>query len=130
MIQPPANAVTTETDLGTYWFDESGILISISKPPKRTVANCEANFAAIRQFSGGKKVPLMVYICKSPVPDKETRKVVAEGLPGVYTAMAMISKSGLGTVIMNFLFKLNPPSIPMKTFANETDARKWLRQYL
>jgi hypothetical protein len=44
--------------------------------------------------------------------------------------MAMVSKSGLGEIIMNIIFKLKPSTIPMKTFSNEAEAKKWLKQYL
>ncbi|MEP6747418.1 MAG: hypothetical protein ABJB86_06815 [Bacteroidota bacterium] len=44
----------------------------------------------MKQITGGKKVPLLIYLCNSPVPDKETRKFSAEQLPNIYAAMAMI----------------------------------------
>jgi hypothetical protein len=31
---------------------------------------------------------------------------------------------------MNLLFALRTPPIPMKTFTNDEDAKKWLKQYL
>jgi hypothetical protein len=63
------------------------------------------------------------------MPDKETRKFSAEQLPNVYTAMAMISKGGLGQFIMNLLFKFKAPTIPMKTFSDEKEAVEWAKQY-
>ncbi len=80
--------------------------------------------------TGGKKVPLLIYLSNSPVPDKETRKFSAEQLPHVYKAMAMVSKPGLAKFIMNILFKLKAPPIPMKSFADGSEAVEWLRQYL
>jgi len=41
----------------------------------------------------------------------------------------MVSKPGLSSFIMNFLFKFKAPPIPMKNFTNEDAAREWLRQY-
>jgi len=64
------------------------------------------------------------------MPDKETRKFVANELPNVYTAMAMVSKQRLAKFIMNVLFKLNEPPIPMKNFTNDEEAKEWLKQYL
>ncbi|HET6992984.1 MAG TPA: hypothetical protein VFJ43_16750 [Bacteroidia bacterium] len=43
--------------------------------------------------------------------------------------MAMVSGSALGKLIMNLIFGLQKPSIPMKTFSNEKDAINWLKQY-
>ena len=64
------------------------------------------------------------------MPDKETRKFVAKELPNVYTAMAMVSKPGLAKFIMNILFRLKPPPIPMKSFSDDKKAKEWLKQYL
>jgi hypothetical protein len=69
-------------------------------------------------------------LSNSPVPDKETRKFSAEQLPNVYTAMAMVSKGGLAQFIMNILFKFKQPPIPMKSFADDKEAKEWLKQFL
>ncbi|MDB5051571.1 MAG: hypothetical protein JWO30_4642 [Fibrobacteres bacterium] len=124
------NPKTFESDIGTYWFDEHGILISKSKKTKRNLQNIKQNIALIKQIAAGKLPCLIVHLCYSPKPDKETLDYVAKELPNVYTAMAMVSKSGVAKLIMSILFKFKPPSIPMKVFRNEEDARKWIRQYL
>src|SRR2546423_14571074 len=112
-----------EGEIATYWFDD-GILVSISKSPRRTVENITNNIALVKRITNNKKVPLLIYLSKSPIPDKETRKFVTEQLPNVYTAMAMVSKPGLARFIMNFLFKLKPPSIPMKNFTDDKEAKE------
>ena len=109
---------------------EDGILYSYSKNPKRTVKNISENIALVRSITGNKKVPLLIYLSDSPVPDKETRRFSTEQLPDVYTAMAMVSKPGLSRLIMNILFRFKPPPIPMKSFTNDKDALEWLKQYV
>ena len=126
---PPTNHPTFEGEIATYWM-EDGILISLSKSPKRTVKNITENAALVKRITGNKKVPLLIYLTKSPIPDKETRNYVNKILPEVYTAMAMISKPGLAKFIMNFLFSLKPPPIPMKNFSDEEEAKEWLKRYL
>jgi hypothetical protein len=125
----PTDRPVFEGEIADYWMDD-GILISLSKNPKRTVANITGNIALVKRITGNKKVPLLIYLSNSPVPDGETRKFVNKVLPEVYTAMAMISKPGLASFIMNFLFSLKTPPIPMKNFTDETEAKKWLVQYL
>ena len=75
-------------------------------------------------------MPLLIHLVNSPMPDKATRDFSAAQLPNVYTAMAMVSKPGLATLIMNLLFKLKPPPIPMKNFSNENEAKEWLKQFI
>jgi hypothetical protein len=125
----PTDRQTFEGEIATYWFDD-GILVSLSKSPKRTVENIKGNVELVKQITNNKKAPLLIYLKNSPVPDKETRKFAAEQLPAIYTAMAMVSKPGLATFIMTILFKLKPPPIPMKNFTDDKAAKEWLRQYL
>jgi len=125
----PADKEIFEGEISDYYM-EDGILVSLSKSPRRTVENIKGNIALVKQITGNKKIPLLIYLSSSPIPDKETRKYVNEQLPHVYSAMAMISKPGLSKFIMNFLFRLKPPPIPMKNFTDETEAKEWLKQYL
>jgi len=127
---PPDGITLIKGEIADYYYSPEGILYSYSKPVKRTVENISNNIALVKKITGGKKVPLIIYLTNSPMPDKETRKFSAEQLPNVYAAMAMISKGGLGKFIMDLLFKFKPPTIPMKTFAVEKDAVEWLKQFL
>ena len=126
----PTDRPTYEGEIATYCVDDDGILVSVSKPPRRTVANITANVALVKRITVGKPVPLLIYLSPSPVPDKETRAFSAEQLPNIYTAMAMISDAGLSTLIMNLLFRFQPPPIPMRNFNNAQAAKHWLKQYV
>ena len=116
-------------EIADYKFHE-GILYSYSKSPKRTIKNITDNIALVKQITNGKKVPLLINISNSPVPDKATRQFSTEQLPNVYKAIAMVSKPGLAQLIMNILFKFKPPPIPMKSFSNDKDAKAWLQQFI
>jgi SpoIIAA-like len=117
-------------EIADYYFDSDGILYSYSKSIKRTVQNISDNIALVKSITNHQKVPLLIYLCDSPVPDKATRHFSTEQLPNVYKAMAMVSKPGLSKLIMNLLFKLKTPPIPMKSFSDDKEAREWLMQYL
>ena len=82
-------------EIADYKYDKDGILYSYSKSPRRTVKLIADNIALVKKITGGKKPPLLIYLCDSPVPDKETRRYSTEQLPHVYAAMAMVSKPGL-----------------------------------
>ena len=129
MITKPTDRQTFEGEIATYWFDE-GILVSLSKSPQRTVENIKSNVKLVKEITNNKPVPLLIYLSNSPVPDKETRKYSTEQLPVIYTAMAMVSKPGLAKFIMNILFALKKPPIPIKSFTDDKKAKEWLRSYL
>ncbi len=115
-------------EIADYYF-ENGILVSLSKPVKRTVENITANRELVKSMTNNTPMPLLIFLCDSPIPDKATRQFSTEVLPEIYSAMGMVSKPGLAKFIMNILFALKPPPIPMKTFTNEIEARKWLKSF-
>ncbi len=116
-------------EIADYRFYE-GILYSYSKDPKRSIENISRNIALVKQITGNKKIPLLIYLSNSPVPDKATRQFSTEQLPEVYTAMAMVSKPGLAQLIMKILFKFKAPPIPMRSFSNDMEAKEWLQQFV
>lgn len=128
-MEIPTDRPTYEGEIATYWF-EDGILVSLSKSILRTVENIRGNVELVKKITGDKRVPLLIYLKNSPMPDKETRQYSTEKLPEIYSAMAMVSKPGLAQFIMKLLFALKPPPIPMKNFTNDKDAKEWLKQYL
>ncbi len=129
MVEIPTDRQIFEGEIATYWMD-NGILVSLSKSTLRTVTNIRENGELVMRITDNKKVPLLIYLKNSSVPDKETQKFSREQLPKIYTAMAMISEPGLARFIMNLLFKLQPPPIPMKNFTDAKEAKEWLKQYL
>ena len=129
MIPIPTDRPIFDGDIATYWLNDDGILVSRSKSIKRTVDNITANVVLVKQITNNTPVPLLIYLSSSPVPDKETRRFSTAQLPHIYTAMAMIAEPGLVRLIMNLLFKLQPPPIPMKHFTDEHQAIAWLKHY-
>lgn len=126
MIKLPANIQLIKGEIADYWYAPDGILYSYSKAPERTVKNITENITLVKSITNNKIVPLLIYLSDSPVPDKATRKFAAEQLPNVYSAMAMVSGPGLSKFIMNILFRLKPPGIPMKSFTDDNEAKEWL----
>lgn len=129
-LQIPTDRHTWESEIATYWFDDNGILVSLSKSVLRTVENISSNVAVVRSITNNNPVPLLIYLANSPIPNKQTRKFSTEQLSSIYSAMAMVCKPGLSKFIMNILFGLNPPPIPMKSFTDDNAAREWLKQFI
>jgi hypothetical protein len=57
MIRKPTDREIVEGDIASYWFD-NGILVSLSKNPKRTVESIKANVNLVKKITGNKRVPL------------------------------------------------------------------------
>ncbi|CAM3826306.1 STAS/SEC14 domain-containing protein [Aquirufa nivalisilvae] len=128
MVTLPTHKKIVSGKIADYWI-EDGILFSLSKPMKRTVENISENVALVKEFTQNIKMPLLIYLSNSPVPDKATRVYSKEQLPHIYSAMAMVSEPGLAQLIMKMVFQFQRPPIPMKSFNNDQDAIKWLQQF-
>lgn len=115
-----------EGEIANYRLDESGILYSYSKSVLRTVPLMQKNRELVKSIAGDKPVPLLIFLKNSPMPDKATRDYSKSRLPEIYSAMAMVSKPGLSTLIMKLLFAFQKPPIPMKSFTDEETAKAWL----
>ena len=129
-MNAPGNIDLIKGEIADYYYSPEGILYSYSKSTRRTVKTISDNIVLVKQITGGKKVPLLIYLTNSQMPDKETRKFSAEQLPNAYTAMAMVSKGGLAQFIMSLLFKFKQPPIPMKSFSSDEEAKEWLKQFV
>jgi hypothetical protein len=81
-MKMPKGKEIYESEIATYRF-EDGILFSVSKNTRRTFANITTNLALVKRIMNNRKVPLLMYLSNSPVPDKETRKLSAKQLPHV-----------------------------------------------
>jgi len=55
-MTPPKDKEIFEGEIATYWLDDDGILISLSKSLRRTVANIRANIALVRHVTSNKIV--------------------------------------------------------------------------
>ncbi len=57
----PTDRETFEGEIATYWLDD-GILVSLSKNPKRTIENIKANVELVKRITENKPVPLLIYL--------------------------------------------------------------------
>jgi hypothetical protein len=130
MVAIPTDRPVYEGEIATYWFEDDGILVSLSKSTARTVEIIKNNVALVKRITNDTPAPLLIYLARSPVPDKATRELSAQQVPVIYRAMAVVSEPGLSRLVMRLVSALQPPPIPTKSFTNADAARAWLRQYV
>ncbi len=128
-MKTPIDKQLFKSEIATYWW-EGEILYSVSNKVLRTKENVKANFEMVQEITHQKPVCLLTFVSNSGKPDKATQEYVREVLPRAYKAMAMVSSSGVGKIIMNVLFKFIASPIPMKSFSDEEKAEVWLKKYL
>ncbi len=115
-----------ESELATYWRIDADTIYAASKPTNRTVETIASNVALVKSLNNNKPVKLIISIAKSAVPDKPTRELAAKELPLTYAAMAMIAPNKLTGFIINLIYGMKKPPIPMKTFSDFEAAQRWI----
>ena len=128
-MEIPKDRPLFKSEIATYWWGDDHILYSVSNQVLRNKSNVKANFEMVQQITQNKAVCLLTYVSNSGRPDKETQEYVREILPKAYLAMAMVSSSGVGKIIMNVLFKFIASPIPMRSFRTEKEALNWLKNF-
>lgn len=130
-MEIPTNVEVLEWPSSTTWFDETGILCSISKKgAPQTVEEAEKILEEFKKWIGDRKVCFLVDVTDATESTKEMRDYAANEFPKFIKAMAMISKSVLGRMLANLFFSVKAQPYPVKMFNSEAEARAWLQQYL
>jgi len=127
----PENSEVFEFPTSTMWFDENGILCSIAKKvPQQTVEEAKKTMDEFRKITGGKKVCLLSDSTDSAPVNKEMRDYLADVIPEIAIAIAVISRSAMGKMVANLFFSIKKQPYPVKIFTDEAEAKEWLKQYL
>lgn len=130
-MEIPKNVKVFDFPTSTLWFDEYGILCSVSKKgPEQTMEESKKWMEEYYKIFGTEKQCMLVDITNATPTSKEARDYASEELPKIVKAIAMISNSAMGRMLTNLFFGLKPPPYPAKMFSNEQEAKEWLKSYL
>jgi hypothetical protein len=127
----PVNIPVKHERTSVSWFDELGILCVVGKKGEpQTLEEAKKSTTEFKKEHAGKTFCLLLDITNSTPSPKEVRDYSSKELESLTKAMALISRSAVGRMVANLFFGLKPPSYPAKMFADETEAKAWLKQYL
>jgi hypothetical protein len=130
-MKPPKNRTVYETATSTYWFDENGILCSISKKAApQTLQEAKKSVEDFKKQIKDRKVCILIDVTYTTESSREVRDYVAEEFPKFVKAIAMVSKSALGKMLANLFFNIKKQPYPTKMFNDETEAKNWLLKYI
>jgi len=102
-----AESITTRT--AQISLREDGLIQTVLNLPKgrESLADAQANIAAVTRLSPEKRRPLLVS-----------------------SARALLIESLVGQVIANFFISLNKPTVPTRLFTSEVEAVAWLKTFI
>jgi hypothetical protein len=130
MMTIPENEILYQHPMATFWFDNLGILHSVSKTGPRTMDLMDDYIGFVNTITKGQKVCILTDISKASPMDKATREYTAGQLLKVYKAMGIISDSPMGIAIGNIYLQLEDQPFPSRIFLTEKDAYDWLKGFL
>lgn len=132
MLKIPPNARNLrEWPNSTTWFDEDGILYSLSKKgPAPSMEETRKTMEEFQRQIGDTKICMLIDVTNTAPSTKERREYAATELPKIVKAVAMVSDSPLGTMLANLFFTVKTLPYPTKMFRSEEEAREWLKNYL
>ena len=131
MLNITTNVKVKEWDTSTTWFDEEGILYSVSKKgTQQSLEETKKRFEEFKALIGNNKICMLIDVTNTSESSREIRNYAAEELPKIVKAIAIVSTSSVGKKLANLFFTLKTQPYPTKMFNNETEAKKWLQQFL
>ena len=124
MIPPPDAELAPS---GPVWLSEDGIVITIGKSESQDTDIARENMLYTKKVTGGKPRPLLVDITKVRSMSKGAREeYVKQQEELIITAVALLTRSGVGKMIGNIFISLNKPNVPVKLFTDPGKAYEWL----
>ncbi len=130
-MEIPQNMKVYDTPTSSFWFDEDGILYSLSKKsPPQSLEETVKLMNDFREIIGSKKICMLIDVTNTTETTREVREYAALEFPKFVKAIAMISGSALGGMLANLFFSLKSQPYPTKMFKDEEEAKQWLKQYL
>ena len=121
----------TKTRYNEIWIDEEGFLILKPLPEtEMDLDELKACFKAYDELGIGPHNKVLELIdARDFSITPEARAYAATMGPDYFIAAAIISDSLAVRLVMNFFNAFYKPTVPLKMFATEKAARKWLRTF-
>ena len=111
------------------WLREDGIVQIFVKPGAvYTLTEAKKTLAGIDQVSNGKLRPVLVDFRNIKTMERSARQELAACKR--VTSAAILINSTLSQLIGNALITFSKPTLPARIFNSETEATKWLKDFL
>ena len=129
-MNPPEGKELFECSLCSLWFNDDGILCCVAKDVPNNLTNTKELVALVDKLTENKEVCILADATLVHPFDKETRDYALFQLTRSYKAMAFLSNSMVGSMVVNIFLSAQSPSAPVRSFDKEAKALEWLRSFL
>ncbi|MBL4735581.1 MAG: hypothetical protein JKY18_09645 [Flavobacteriales bacterium] len=109
--------------------DDGIISVHVKDDVDIVLEDSRETFEVVKRLAGGKKKPVLVLTGSGGTITNEVRKFSASKEAGEPTlAEAIVAKSLVHKLVVNFLIRFANMGRPMKLFTNEREAVLWLNE--
>jgi hypothetical protein len=126
-MTPSVDVITIDTPLAVCWL-EGGIFCVRAKETYRSAEKVSVHYQIV---SGILKVkmPWLVDLTICQHFDIATKAIIHAELPGVCSALAILTLTPCSRMVANYFKKVEATRIPLKQFESEPEARRWLMNF-
>ncbi|MFT7343892.1 MAG: hypothetical protein ACI9XP_000469 [Lentimonas sp.] len=127
-LSPGPEDEVIEREKDFLWFDENGILCTVSKDDIGDVSIDELQKIIDeweKEHKGETYYMLSVYNPKAKM-NKAQRDFISKVYSKYINALAVINDSAMGRMAINLFIAIQPPPYPLKMFKDEKSAKAWL----
>lgn len=124
------NAQGRSITTGTVCFSlrEDGLIHGQALPHRvQSIEDARRNIEALEGLSEGVKRPLLLDIRTTGTLSREARQEYAEVGGKLITRLAFVADSAFTRVVGNLFIRLARPHYPVRLFASEEAAMRWLK---
>lgn len=120
----PTNVKVIDNEVAQCWIEDD-ILVLVEKATPHSLENYQNHRKMVTELTGGRVMPVLLYLKDTPLPDPQARQFVAESFQKNYSAIALVSSPELAEEsIRNFGLAKSP--VPIRNFTDDWAAKEWL----
>lgn len=116
-----------ETPLSYYELDATGILHAQIKGVDQTKELIREDYRMLLEFLENKKVKTLVNATGLRKINKDHHEMLEEQIRNTSLAIAVVSSSVVGNLVIKVFLSLKKPPVPIKIFSSKAKALSWLR---
>lgn len=126
-VGPPPGVPVVDTGGAWWWLEPSGVAGHRNYAELVTEHHVRDGLRALRELSGGCRVPLLAEAGPLGGSERGARDVLAgpEAVATI-TAMGVVVRTPVARAVMRLFVRLARPPYPIAVFATADEARAWL----
>ncbi len=121
---------TVESRMATLYVDSEGVLVSKAKKGFVSLEEMDQNYIHLKSITKGNSVCGLVEDFQISNLSKPYIAYIDREYSKIYKALAIVAPSWWTRIKSNYNLRFAKSKFPIKLFANSSQAKDWLKNYL